>query len=377
MTRQSVLEAISTESLTPVVRKATGDESMAVLNWDVQTLSTGGAYSRDGLLRVSGRGRGVDGEVSWEVVLKIVPDAPWEAGPNDLGYRRRESNAYGSGMLAGLPGPLRAPHCYGVTEHADGEWIWLELLRGRSGRDWGLADYVFAADQVGRFNAACANGPLIPEKPWMTKNHVRFWHGIVPVDQVWGDPCARKAFAAPVVREMEQMWEERERFYAAMERLPQVFSHYDYKSRNLFLHQGAAGAQEIVAVDWGDCGIGAMGGDLALLVSGSTYFLDWDPRHVAELDAAAYKAYVSALADAEWSGNEKPIRLSYLVWSAMYFGVALMGTASFVCQPQNSEFVESLFGCTADEYLRAIPPLAEFNCASAQEARLLMEELGF
>lgn len=31
--------------------------------------------------------------------------------------------AFDSGMLAGLPGPVLTPHCYGVTEREAGGWI--------------------------------------------------------------------------------------------------------------------------------------------------------------------------------------------------------------------------------------------------------------
>ena len=45
------------------------------------------------------------------------------------------------------------------------------------------------------------------------------------------------------------------------------------KSRNLFIRPGAHGGEEIAAIDWGDCGLAPLGGELAMLVSGTVFVL--------------------------------------------------------------------------------------------------------
>ena len=368
-------ETINPTELLAAVRQATDDPTFELLEWDVHTLSNGGGTNPDGLLRVSGRGQGTKGIQPWAVALKVIKLPDWEARPNDLGYWLRESCAYGSGALAALPGPIRAARCYGTTESAGGTRIWLELLTDPSGRDWGLPDYAFAADQVARFNAACIARPPDAAAPWLTRNHARSWHTIMNFEQAWAAPSVRAAFPAPMQGRLEQLWKEHERCYAALDRLPQIFSHFDYKSRNLFLRQHAHGGREVIAVDWGDCGIGVLGGDLAMLVSGSAFFLDWEPKRLTELDAATWYAYIAALYDAGWRGDVTQVRLAYLLWSALYFATPLAATTGLALKPENTDDIQRIFSCSPERFVSAGVALADFTLACADEAYDLMARL--
>ena len=368
-------ETIDPAELIAAVRTATDDPAFELLDWEAQTLSYGGAVNPDGLLRVDGHGRGGEGIRPWAVALKVVKRWAWDVGPNDLGYWLREGRAYGTGTLAALPGPIRAARCYGVTEDVENTRIWLELLTDRSGRSWDLPDYAFAADQVARFNAACASCAPAAAAPWVTRSHARSWHAIMNFEQAWAVPDVRAAFPAPMQRRLAQLWAARERCYAALDRLPQVFSHFDFKSRNLFLRQHSHGGREVIAVDWGDCGFGALGGDLALLVSGSALFLDWEPERVAELDAAAWSAYTAALDDGGWRGDMTRVRLSYLLWTALYFGTPLASGVALALQPANEEPIQRLLGCSPARSIAAAAVLADFTLACADEAYTLLAQL--
>lgn len=364
---------IDPAELTAAVRAAEDDPSFAVHDWEVQILSTGGAVSPDGLLHLSGRGHGVAGSRPWSLALKLVKEGG--ARPSELAYWQRERNAYASGLLASLPGPVRAARCYGVSEHGDTVWIWTELLTDRSGRAWDLADYVFAADQVGRFNAACAERPPIADAPWLTRNHARCWHSIMNFAEAWRSTQVRQVFAPAMQRRLERLWQEREHLYAVLDRLPQVFGHYDYKSRNLFIRRHPDDQREVIAVDWGDCGIGALGGDLALLVGGTTYFADWTSERLAELDAAAYAAYLHGLFDVGWAGREEHVRLSYLVWSALYFGPPIAAAVGFALQEEYRELGLRLMGCPPEQYIPGVVALCDFALNCADEAYGLMAQL--
>ena len=368
-------ETIDRAELIAAVRTAAGDPAFELLDWEVHTLSNGGAVNPDGLLRVDGHGRGAEGIRPWAVALKVIARPASDVGPNDLGYWLREGSAYRSGTLAALPGPIRAARCYGVTEDVANTRIWMELLTDRSGRSWDLSDYAFAADQVARFNVACAACAPAAAAPWVTRNHARSWHAIMNFEQAGAVPAVRAAFPAPMQARLERLWEERERCYAALNRLPQIFSHFDYKSRNLFMRRHPDGGCEVIAVDWGDCGIGALGGDLALLVSGSALFFDWEPERVAELDAGAWPAYIAALYDAGWRSDVRQVRLSYLLWSALYFGTPLAAGIGLALQPGIEDTVQRLLGCTPERYIAAAVALADFALACADEAYTLLAQL--
>jgi Ser/Thr protein kinase RdoA (MazF antagonist) len=95
-----------------------------------------------------------------------------------------------------------------------------------------------------------------------------------------------------------------------------VFSHFDCNRSNLFLRIDPTGKREIVAVDWGDCGIAALDGDLTRLVGSSTFFRDRDAARVAELDASAMRAYLAGLHEMGWRGDPNLVRLAYWNWCA-------------------------------------------------------------
>ena len=289
---------IDPAELTAAVRRATDDPTFELLDWTLSVLSNGGSVNPDGLLRVDGQGCGTNGIRPWTLALKVIALAPPEVPPTHMGYFQRESIAYGEGALAALPGPLRAARCCGVTEEAGRARIWLELLAGRSGRDWDRADYTFAADQLAHFHAACIAANALDTAPWVGRDLARSWLSILPFDVAWADPHVRALFPLTLQRRLERFWAEHDRFLQASERLPQVFSHNDYKSRNLFIRPGAHGTEEIAAVDWGNCGLGPLGGDLAMLVSGTVFVLDWDPARIAELDAKL-AAFDDAIARAD------------------------------------------------------------------------------
>ena len=366
---------IDPAELTAAVRRATDDPTFELLDWNVSVLSNGGSVNPDGLLRVDGQGCGTNGIRPWTLALKVIALAPPEVPPTHMGYFQRESIAYGEGALAALPGPLRAARCCGVTEEDGRARIWLELLSGRSGRDWDRADYTFAADQLAHFHAACIAANALDTAPWVGRDLARSWLSILPFDVAWADPHVRALFPLTLQRRLERFWAEHDRFLQASERLPQVFSHNDYKSRNLFIRPGAHGTEEIAAVDWGNCGLGPLGGDLAMLVSGTVFVLDWDPARIAELDAAAWEGYVEGLAAAGLGDRAPQARLGYLLWSVLFYGPPLAGIVGLIRKEEERDFVLRVFGCSPETYGEALATLADFTLDCADEARTSLARL--
>jgi hypothetical protein len=295
--------------LTNVVRQDQHSPDFEVLDWTVSTLSNRGGTGNQ-VLRVSGQGRDKTGTRSWAVALKIIPLPSDDVPLSNLFYPRRELYAYGSGMLARLPGPVVAAQCYSVSEQADGIWLWTELLNDTMDGRWTLSDFTFAADQLGRFNAACAEaGP--PAEPWLARAHAQQWTTVFDFAPAWENPHVQAVFPEALRTRLECLWNERADFFAVLEQLPQNFSHFDYKCDNMFLRQRVDGQREVVAVDWEVCGLGPLGGDLVSLVGASTWQFNWDARHIAELDGAAFAAYLQGLRVGGWQGDADQIRLAY------------------------------------------------------------------
>lgn len=145
-------------SVAQVARSVVGDQGAALVRWAVEPLA-GGVTGEVGLggspRRVAGVAA-IGGERrDWSAVVKVLRRGEVRVGElsgtledeRGFDYWRREADAYGSGLLEGLPDALMAPRCYRVDDAGRGRIeVWLEDLPdqgprpGRcSGSGWPLA----------------------------------------------------------------------------------------------------------------------------------------------------------------------------------------------------------------------------------------------
>jgi hypothetical protein len=121
------MPAVDAATLTPLVRRALGSDAHLDGTWRTSPLR--GGFGGQGLYRFDGQARVDDGIVPWSLVLKISPPLRLHDDPVAWNAPQREVSAYGSGFLAGLPGPLVAPRCLGLTYGPDGTVrLWLETI---------------------------------------------------------------------------------------------------------------------------------------------------------------------------------------------------------------------------------------------------------
>lgn len=361
--------------LTDVVRQNQRSPTFAIIDWQVKHLSDKGIINPEGLFRVYGHGRDGAESKPWSVVLKVLYQPDHTPEPTNLWYWKREVEAVQSGLFATLPSAINAPRFYGVTAQPDSEWLWMEHLTEADTAPWRLEDYAFAAHQLGCFNAAYLKRTPLPAAPWLCRGHARTWAEGLPPQAAWDDPLVQRFFAHTLHERVTQLWAERERFYAVLDRLPQVFSHFDFQRRNLFLRPNTNGQRAIVAVDWALCGIGPLGGDLYSLVGSSAVMLEWSPSQLAALDDAVFAAYVSGLDAGGWQGDARLARLGYSAWLALHWGMALpAGAAFWFAEPMAPRALRQ-FGQPVEELAVAWSVLCDFALTRADEARQLMRAM--
>jgi hypothetical protein len=371
MMSQSTLD-IDHATLTSIVRRQQQSPDFEVLEWAVTTLSNRGGNVPEGVLRVRGRGYDAGGERSWELALKIIPQPPQDLAPDSLSYAAREWLAYESGVLQRLPGPVVAPRCYGVSHVPGATWLWTEILTDIAGERWALDDYVFAADQLGRFNAACALAGVPSDAPWMARQHVQHWMNVFEFAPAWQDSRVRAVFPAALQPHVERLWADRNSLLDAAGLLPQAFSHFDYKRDNLFLRDRATGQREVVAVDWEICGMGPLGGDLALLIGLSSWQHSWAPGRIGELAATVYPAYIQGMRAAGWHGDEAQIRLAYTTWLATHVGLIIPSCIAWALDGATEYDTQRLFGHPPAALPEGWVNVCAYALDCADEARQLM-----
>jgi hypothetical protein len=307
------------------------------------------------------------------VDLKTLKASDQPQEPTNLWYWKREALLAQSALPSSFPGSLAAPRFYGVSQAADGVWVWMELITDAVGAPWRLEHYAFAADQIGRFNAAYATGVPLPDVPWLCRDHARGWTEGLSPENAWENPYVQRHFSASLQTRILHLWAERERFYAALAQVPQIFSHFDCQRRNLIIRIREDGQQELVAVDWGLCGLGALGGDLMALIGSSVALFEWEPTRLAELEAVVVDAYLAGLRAGGWRGDASWVRLSYTAWLGLHWGVALPAAVAFWCTDAMTPHALRQFGRPLDELAAGWAMLCRFSLERADAACELIE----
>jgi hypothetical protein len=175
--RDTHLQSIDNAALTPLLRQASGSETVEVANWDCRGIHEGygdGNLGGTAIHHVAGAGDDGGRTVHWSLILKLFQPPPDRGQPSDWNYWRREADAYRSGWLDDLPGRLAAPRCFGVVAYGDGTcWIWMKDIEDEFGPQWPLEYCGVVGSHLGQFNGAYLVGRPIPSHPWLGRDWLR------------------------------------------------------------------------------------------------------------------------------------------------------------------------------------------------------------
>ena len=108
----------------------------------------------------------------------------------------------------------------------------------------------------------------------------------------------------------------------------------------------------------------------------SATLFEWPPSTVAQLDAAVFGRYVHGLGAAGWSGDATGVRLGYVAWVAIWWGVIFPTIGAFWCTPELRPQAVQTFGLAEEELYVQWLPLLSYALDCADEARVLMKKLG-
>jgi hypothetical protein len=381
------LSSIDLAVLTAVIRQDQRSPAFELIDWTVAPLShhkiiatTGGLYC------FSGHGYDAEGERPWSVVLKIVNGSGDDNQDQRHGtYWRREVLAFESGLLNRLPRPVVAPRCYSVREYDGGAWIWLEYIVETTERRWSLEDYRLAARQFGAFAGAYLGGTPRPDEPWLTDGVCRsmladdefFASYMDPArpGNAWESAVTQRWFPEPRRSRTLSLWADKELYFDAFDRPPQVFCHLDAHRRNLMIRRRADGAPEVIAIDWSFCGRGPVGADAAVLVMDSLFLFELEPTAVRELEATVMDGYMAGLQDVGWRGDSALVRLGYATQVALWYAATLPGWTAYLLGDEKREETTQQFGRTAEEIAAGWLTLWEYAQERADEARSLIQQM--
>lgn len=201
------------------------------------------------------------------------------------------------------------------------------------------------------------------------------WYTETDPEQDFEFPLNQKHIAGDIRARYEKLWAEREEFYNVSEVLPQTFSHFDSQRRNLFIRKGRNEQDELVLVDWAQCGLGPLGAELNWLIAGSIALFEWPASKLPELDSIAFTGYLHGLVEAGWSGDADIVRLGYVAWVTMWWGIVFPNITALWCTPEFHPFAYQQFGSAEEELFLQWLPLFNYALDCADEARFLMKKL--
>jgi hypothetical protein len=377
------LQAVDNAMLTPLVQKALSSPGAAITNWRCEPVAGGfgGGIGGSFIYRFTGDAQDGDDTIGWSLILKIVRAHP-EQQPTHTHYWKRECEVYRSGLLDDLPGQFYAVRSYGVMEYPDeAAWVWMEDLRDDLSKPWPPEHYGEVARHLGQFNGAYLNGRPLPSAPWLGTGWLRkMTENVAPViAQVQAglnDPLLQSTLPPDASVHHMRLWDERERFLAALDRLPQVFCHQDIVERNLFARHGSNGQPATVAVDWAYVGTAAIGMDAALPVLVGLLILDIDARQtdIPALDRMIFDGYLAGLGDAGWNGDPRLVRTGYTAAAALK-SIEVTQVALMLSDPDAHAIIEAFTGRPVSDVLQNFSAMFRFGQSMADEARALMDEL--
>ena len=318
------LAAIEQATLTPLVQSALNSETAEVIDWDYEQVH-GGAGVGNAIYRFKGQGRDRGQKMSWSLILKTAYPEGDSTHISAWNYYKREADAYQSGWLDDLPGGLAAPRCFGVVEYPDGTcWIWLEDVRDEIGLHWPLEHYGLVARHLGQFNGAYLVDRPMPSCPWLGSG----WLRQVIESSASAMPLFRDSLDHALIRRRLpgdasdryfRLWEEREVYLDALDRLPQTVCHLDVFRRNLFSRRTTGGDHQSVAIDWAFAGKAALGEELVPLVLGSVLFYEVGVDEGQALEEIVFEGYLQGLHDAGWRGDPRQVRLGYAAAGSLWY----------------------------------------------------------
>lgn len=381
----SRLKALDVEILKDIVRKDQANQAFEITDWVVKPLghvimnpNTGGLY------RFSGVGRDEIGEKEWSVILKISKSN--DTNVHEIEYWKREALAFQNRLFEKLPKSISMPRCYGVIEHADQIWIWMEPISEITPREWELGQYAFVARKLCSFNTAYLNDKPLPDFPWLCKKYFdsltvenSFFHKLMDAtqpDTAWDASAVQKIFPTKMKQRIIQQWNEKDIFLAGLDRLPEVFCHNDFHRRNLMIRSNLDKSLEVVALDWAFSGNGPLGGDLGWLIGGSLFYFEWEPAKASELLNCCLESYLTSLIEAGMDDLVELAKIGCLISLAIRPGMLLpafsFGYTEFDYYPETAK---AQFGRAGDELVAGWAEVSEFCIDCADQAQQILKKL--
>jgi hypothetical protein len=158
-----------------------------------------------------------------------------------------------------------------------------------------------------------------------------------------------------------------------LDRTPQTLCHHDFWTKNLFHETTASGsALNTLAIDWAYAGIGALGSDIATLMSDAINDRFIPSEQIELLSNGVFEAYRRGLADTGANINVRMLRYAYCATVALKFSWVIPDLFAIASRTDPSQpfagNLEQLF-TTRGRFARYLLTLADEASSLGEPAR--------
>lgn len=311
-------------------------------------------------------------------IVKIVRPDPARNDPSHYNYWRREALAYQSEVLRNMPTAIHAPTCYEIEEKPDGSiWLWLEHVQAGP-QCWQEAEFAFAAYKLGQFQARYLQDEPLPNPSWLNRAWLQSWVHECRKYQPWPERqivrmSVTDSRIARIAERFDEVYPQFDKWIEAVNRLPRVFAHQDYYENNLFIAPDQKGESEkLIVIDWQFASISGIGEDL-----GRFYGLSISRGSVPIERFHAYRqllweSYLRGMYKADWNGDERLVRLGFLISSAIR---SVWEVPKLMEKAAQRELVHESGYVPENPAIERLIRVCEVHMEMAEEAQQLLKKL--
>jgi len=246
---------------------------------------------------------------------------------------------------------------------------------------WPLEYFGVVARHLGQFNGAYLVDRPLPGWPWLSSGWIRSYvehsaPAMEPLREAQALPWGRRFLPEEDSARFFQLWEERELYLDALDRLPQTVCHLDLFPRNLFARKTADGDDQTVVIDWAFVGRGPLGADLNPLVWMSIALGGVEMDKLQALEETVFESYLEGLREVGWQGDPRQVRLGYAAASARYLFPEVGTWLTFILDESQHAAAEQRLGVPVGQAFDSVARMRRPLFSRLGEARELIDILG-
>ena len=378
---EKLLASVSTTTFETVARGVLGDRSATLVRKPefVEITSSHNDQRTIGIVKVSGRATTtvVGDQQDWSSVVKIIDPNVAIVGTDaarwvsvDIEQQVYELALFDDGVV-----PFRPAKCYLSQSNRDGtRFLWLEDLSNAPQPPWNLAQFIRAANHLGKFDGHYAipadQLPFhVPDDGfylrWGTNKFVADARELVGARK---SLRVRESYQDTPVESAVELAALANRLFKTALSVPHSLAFGDSHARNLFPTE-----PQTVGIDWTALANEPTGVDIGVLIGSALSFGVEEAQMIASSERDIYESYLAGLQSAGWPGDLRKVRIGFFAQFAGYLATLASVPVRLSDYGDRRDWIEQRFGVPFDDIHRHLAPVIALIPNYVEELNQLLD----